>query len=105
MVFLGVSLLWIGCLFSYLSSNKQKLNKKYIKKSTAWLVFSVCLLLATYCFSYRYGLVVSMLNSLLLVMAMWLLLVIAAPHINHRLVLAGSLGISFFSGIRLLRIS
>lgn len=105
MVFLGVSLLWIACLLSYLSSNKQKLTHISITKTSAWLLFSVCLLLATYCFTYRYGLVVAVLNSVLLVMVMWLLLVIFASHIHHKLTLTGVLGMSFFSSVMLLGVS
>jgi hypothetical protein len=102
MIFIGIYLLWIGCLLSYLSSNKQKLNKKHIKKLPAWSLFTVCLLLATYCFTYRYDLVVSMLNTVLLVMTMWLLLVIFSSHINRRLVLVGTLGMSLFTSVVLI---
>ncbi|RPA32821.1 hypothetical protein EGC77_05455 [Shewanella psychromarinicola] len=91
-------------MLSYLSSNKQKLNKKNIKKLPAWSLFAMCILLATYCFTYRYGLVVAALNSVLLIMTMWLLLVIVSSHINHKLMLVGTLGISLFSGVILLGI-
>lgn len=104
MVFLGVSFLWLGCLISYLSSNKQNLNKNNISKFPAWLLFSISLFLATYCFTYRYGLMVSVLNTVLLVMAMWLLLVIFSAHINHKLVLVGTVGMSVFTSIFLIGI-
>lgn len=104
MVFLGVFFLWVGCLISYLSSNKQKLKNNSLGKIPAWLLFSVCLMLATYCFTYSYGLVVSMLNTVMLVMTMWLLLVIFSSHINRRLVLVATLGMSLFTSVVLIGI-
>ena len=102
MIFLGTFLIWIGCLVSYLSSSKQKLNEKIMGKLPSWSTFIACLLLAIYSFSYHYGVVVAVLMTLLLVMAMWLFLVIFSSHKNNKVMLVSTFGFSLFSGILVL---
>ena len=102
MFFLGILLLWFACFVSYLSSSKQSLTIYSPPKKGAWIVFALAIVLATYIFTQYYGLVESMLTSLLLVMVMWMVIVIVASHAKQRGEFVFSFGAIFFPSIFLL---
>lgn len=102
MIFVGVFLLWVGCFFSYLSSNKQKLIYKSTSKFVAWLAYMLTLGLAIFALSIPLGWLVSVLISLLLTMVMWLLLVVVSSHARERGVLIFLLGTMLFPSLFLL---
>ncbi|MCK8044634.1 hypothetical protein MSG37_07035 [Shewanella sp. 1CM18E] len=102
MIFVGVFLLWLGCFASYLSSNKQKLIYKSTSKFVAWLGYVIALSLAVFGLTTHFGWLVSILISLLLTMAMWLLLVVLAAHAKERSILVFAIGAAIFPSIFLL---
>ena len=105
MIFVSVFSLWLGCFASYLSSSKQWLIYKPIPRALAWPGFVITAAIAITGLAMQFGWLVSMLISLLLTMAMWLLLVVVASHVRERSVLVFSLGTVVFPSIFLLGIN
>ncbi len=93
---------WMACLLAYLGSDKQQVLDKPFSKPLAWLGFIVFNSVACYQLIGQYAELSASLMLLTLIMMMWIVIVLSAPHIKAkgwRYCAAGSVIFALLAGL------
>ncbi|WP_299598244.1 hypothetical protein [uncultured Microbulbifer sp.] len=94
---LAATLIFSGCLITYLASARQRLLGNPVPRKPAWALFASSQVLACVLLAGVYPAVSAVLLVLTLVMCLWIGLVLASAHLAGRPVLVGSVGLVLFS--------
>jgi len=101
MELVSIASLWLGCLFAYLTSDKQQLVRLPFPKLLAWSLCGLAVVVAVWGFSHTYSVLVASLVVLICMMPMWILLVLVASHYKGRSMWVSSFGFALFVSIML----
>ena len=99
---LMVILAWLGCLFAYLASPKQRLLAHNLPRLLAWAFFVLLQGVAIYLLGASFHPITAFLIWLALIMAMWLSLTLLAAHWAGRLWRVNLMAVALFSAVMLI---
>jgi len=96
------AVLWIGCLFVYISSPNQKILKKPLPKKITYPIFIIGVVMSVFLLLPEYSLIISSLVVLIQIMVMWTSTVFILGHIKPGFISYLIGGALFFSLLSLL---